>query len=112
MAARTGAEAHASAAHAASHSAATAFTAASAFLAIAFAALAAGLLAGGALAGDRDVGGDGGEVERLADIVAERDDEFSGVDRTAGGHLVGGLAGEADMLLRAEQDDVGEGGLH
>ena len=60
---------------------------------------------------DLDVGGDGREVERLTDEVAERCHEFRRVDRAARGHIGRGLSGQADVFFCAEQNNVGEGGL-
>jgi hypothetical protein len=54
---------------------------------------------------------DGIEIERLANEGAQRYDQFLGVDELAGDKLVGGTRCHPDLLLGAEQDDVGQGRL-
>jgi hypothetical protein len=58
------------------------------------------------LLGHLQVAGHRVEVERFADEVAQRDDEFMRVDGAAFDEFVRGGGGEAHLLLGAEQDDV------
>jgi len=114
-----GAAAHA---HAHPHAAASTGTTAAALPAATFAARAALATAtataagaggtGGALHGNVEIGGDGREIEGLADEIAQGDDELVGVDLVSGDEFPGGLFGKAHMFVGAEQDDIGEGRLH
>ncbi len=60
----------------------------------------------GTLTRNRELRGDGCEVERLANRVAERDDEFRGLHGAAGNELACGARGQAHLLFGAEQDEV------
>lgn len=52
------------------------------------------------------------EIERFADEVAQRCRALVRMEGAPGNQLAGRLHGEPDMLLRPEQDDVGERSLH
>jgi len=99
-------DSHHSAAHAGTHpTAATALVFAAAFLA------ALGYDLSGSLTRDREARWDGREVQRLPDEVAERDDEFRGLDRVTGDRLARGAGGELNLFFGSEQNDVRERGL-
>jgi hypothetical protein len=49
---------------------------------------------------------DGGEVQRLPNEVAERDDKLCGLDIAAGNELARGVRGETHLLFGTEQNDV------
>lgn len=49
------------------------------------------------------------QVEGFADEVAQRHHQFGGGHGAAFGQFVGGMRGQAHLLVGAEQHDVGEG---
>ncbi len=53
----------------------------------------------GTLLGDCEIGGDGGEVEGVADEGAERNDEFVGVDVPTFDEFLRGFSGEPDLVF-------------
>src|SRR5690606_35438713 len=106
LAPAAGAEAHA---HPDTHAApagTTTATAAAAAAALAPAGPAAALLPGRPLRGDGHVRRHRRQIQRLADEVAQRDDQRGGVDRAPCRHVGGGTAGQPDLILGPEQDDV------
>ena len=48
----------------------------------------------------------GGEVQSLADEVAQGDDKFGGVDYAPFDHIQCGLLGQTHLLFGTQQDDV------
>lgn len=92
--------------HAASHS-----HAAAAFSATVLASLA--LIAGAgtgwtcrSLHRYHQIAGDGRQIERIADEIAERSDQLLSVNRSASHQLAGGPNSQSDLFLRSQQDDV------
>lgn len=55
--------------------------------------------AGGTLLGDCEIGGDGGEVEGVADEGAEGNDEIVSVDVAAFDEFLRGFSGESDLVF-------------
>ncbi len=52
---------------------------------------------------------DGGEVQSLADEVSQGDDQGVGAHRPSGDEVARGLFGQAHLVFRPQQDDVGQG---
>ncbi len=56
--------------------------------------------------GDGQPGGDGGQVQRLADEITQRNHQCMQVYRPALGHFVGGMGGKLDLFVGAKQQDI------
>src|SRR5690606_35806451 len=61
----------------------------------------------GTLHGDFEILGDGREIKRLADIVAQGNDQFIGMNFAPGHQVTRGLFCKAHLLVGAEENDVG-----
>ncbi len=59
-----------------------------------------------------ELGGNRIEIKRLADEIAELNDKLVHMNRPSFHQISGSALGKADLLIRAEQDDIGKNGFH
>lgn len=64
------------------------------------------------LVGDGDAGGNGLQIECLADKTAQRHYQRARVHGAAGHHVLRGLGGERHLLFGAQQNHIGQSRFH